>query len=681
MSVKAIDSSANTPQKRLGHKQGKIANNQSFTGFNPIVTTMDAISRGGFAASFIAQDGLGMVAPRIKEGMNRGRKEEVDPETGKKKKVGPYNWAFARREGVREILSGPSAFLIPAAILAVIKKAGGKANNVPTDLINTYGDNFAKIISNQRDNITNAGAKNTKARAALYHEVFKDALSASLDGKLDGDELSKAAQEMTDDLLKIENAKSKGFYKHFIGQKVEGSAEDLTQALMDKYMNLRKKYVSPSASEATVMFTKKDGKDAVGTSIGKLLSSLPEYADDAINSAQKFVQNENGDLVKFIKDFNLRRSGSRILSNLGMFLAVVGFYDIIPKLYNMGLKENPDEVKTEEEQKQEKAEDTADTKSKDVPFTGAAASVNRSVAKKVMNTGWLKKISDEFEFNGPSMSVTAMSTLLFAFCLPPRIRDAKDEHDRKEIIVRDIASFSAILFAANALSRGFSDICAKISGLALNTKPADHAKSFMQKIKNYFTPGNGVNVMKSDQLISKHSNLEQYRDGISGYIEFLKNNGGDPKKVFAMDSNVKEAAEKILGKSLKDADITDIEEAFSKARAAKSGTKEANALDVIYKAFKNPDNKFVRRAKTLNSAFQFASIVLLVPAFMIWLARYCERMTKAAKAKQKETQAEQNNLQAQPAAPSNPTLKPTQIPPAVNATKTSMAGFINKKAS
>lgn len=98
-----------------------------------------------------------------------------------------------------------------------------------------------------------------------------------------------------------------------------------------------------------------------------------------------------------------------------MFLAVVGFYDIIPKLYNMGLKENPDEVKTEEEQKQEKAEDTADTKSKDVPFTGAAASVNRSVAKKVMNTGWLKKISDEFEFNGPSMSVTAMSTLLFAF--------------------------------------------------------------------------------------------------------------------------------------------------------------------------------------------------------------------------------------------------------------------------
>ena len=35
---------------------------QTFTGsFNPIVMLMDAIDRGGFAASFIAQDGIGMV--------------------------------------------------------------------------------------------------------------------------------------------------------------------------------------------------------------------------------------------------------------------------------------------------------------------------------------------------------------------------------------------------------------------------------------------------------------------------------------------------------------------------------------------------------------------------------------------------------------------------------------------
>ena len=119
MAIKAINSSDNRP------KQGNITSNkasnnhqQSFTGsFNPVVALMDGIDKGGFAASFIVKDGLGMVAPRIYEGLNRNRERD---ENGKRK--GPLNWEFARREGIREILSGPSAFLIPMGIMGIIKK-------------------------------------------------------------------------------------------------------------------------------------------------------------------------------------------------------------------------------------------------------------------------------------------------------------------------------------------------------------------------------------------------------------------------------------------------------------------------------------------------------------------------------------------------------------------------------
>ena len=114
MSVKSINSVENNRQKRLGANQQNARQTQAYPqftgGFNPVVTVTDAIARGGFAAEFIAQDGIGMVAPRIWEGLNRGR--PIDEETGEK--TGPYNWAFARREGIREVLSGPSAFLIPA---------------------------------------------------------------------------------------------------------------------------------------------------------------------------------------------------------------------------------------------------------------------------------------------------------------------------------------------------------------------------------------------------------------------------------------------------------------------------------------------------------------------------------------------------------------------------------------
>ncbi len=688
MSVKAINSSENTGRNRLGQVTRKNNTPHFTSDFNPVVTVTDAIARGGFAASFIAQDGIGMVFPRIKEGLNRGRKREKDPVTGEEtgKKTGPYNWAFARREGIREILSGPSAFLIPAGMMWGIKKYAGKANNVPINMINTFGESFNAIVENNKDAIK--GITNFKDKAQVnpvkkdfYKQVFKSTLQASL-GDIEGFDFDAKAAEMADKLIEIEGAKSKGFWKHFIGKKTPGMKEDLTSNLVSEFMDLRKKYVNPSENELAATVNVKWRKDPVTVSFSQMLDNLTDYTDDVIKSTNKYLKNEAvPDLAKFMKSFNLRRSGTRFLSNFGMFFAVVGFYDIIPKIYNIGVSANVDEIKEEPEDasktaenvqgKADKAEKTEkDNNAKETSFTGAASAFNEKIGKTVTKGGWLKKLSDTFEFDKASMSVQAMLTLLFGFCLPPRLRNAKDQHDRKEIFVRDMLSFTAILFGAKALSRGFSSMFAKLSGLALNVKPADHSKGFFYKLKNYFTPSGGVNVLSSDQLASKHSNLRQYKDGIMGYIEFLKKNDGDPRKVFAMDKEVKTAAEEILGgKKLKDVSIEDFEKAF---RAAKE--QNSKALDTIYKAFENADNKFVRIAKTLNSSFEFASIIFLVPAFMIWLARYCERMTKESKEKERIAQ-EAKNPQAQAVIAQN---KINLTPPSVNSMQPTMSGFLKK---
>ena len=64
------------------------------------------------------------------------------------------------------------------------------------------------------------------------------------------------------------------------------------------------------------------------------------------------------------------------------------------------------------------------------------------------------------------------------------------------------------------------------------------------------------------------------------------------------------------GKSIKDATLEEIHEAFKKA-------KGSEALEKIYGVFNSKENKFINRAKTFNSAFGFASTIILVPAFMI----------------------------------------------------------------
>ena len=161
---------------------------------------------------------------------------------------------------------------------------------------------------------------------------------------------------------------------------------------------------------------------------------------------------------------------------------------LIPKLYNLGLKHDPGLKGLETNTENKKAE-----KNNQPTFTGGF----ETIGKKAVNSGKSSYLLNRFEFNGAAMSLTGMITLLFGFTLPARYLNTKSDKERKEILVRDITSFTAILFFAKALSRGFSNAFSKISGLALNIKPQDHSKGFISKFKNYFTAGDGINVLRN----------------------------------------------------------------------------------------------------------------------------------------------------------------------------------------
>ena len=679
MAVKAINSTINVAKHNNLKEQNQQKHQQtSFTGsFNPVVTLMDAIDKGGFAASFIAQDGIGMVAPRIYEGLNRNREKD---ENGKK--IGPLNWEFARREGIREILSGPSAFLIPMGIMAIIKKTSGTANNVHVSHIEALGQNFADYAAKHPDQLKNS----SEFKKGYYAQILENALENSTDETFNGEQLKDKAKSFAEKLVNSEEKRA---------NKDKKNANKLQAEIVDEYMKLRKQYSAPSGNELAVSL-KVSGKDKpLGTNIRQLVQSLTDYSGDALEKVNKHLEKHaNGNIDEYIKKFNTHRAGTRVLSNLGMWSAVVGFYTLIPKLYNLGLKHDPGlkglveegAEKTEDKVKEDKKAEAKDqTKDKNVAFTGGITSM---AGKTALKDGGISKVLKIFEFNGASMSVPAMLTLLFGFCLPPRYINAKSDKERKEILVRDISSFTAILFGAKALSRGFSDVFANASGFALNIKPENHNKNFFNKLKNYFTAGSGVNVLNSEQIVSKYSNVQEYQNGINGFFNFLEENGGNVKKVLLnVDKTVKENAEEIMknfnGQSIKDATIEDIHKAFEKA-------KGSEALEKIYTVFSTKDNKFVNRAKTMNSAFGFASTLILVPAFMMWLARYCENMTKKAIAKEKEEKAaaagntqQQTKPEAntpQTANVNNQTAtKIATVDTSINTTnKPSMAGFLKK---
>ena len=601
----------------------------SFTGaggFNPIVSLMDFIEAGGYAASFIIQDGIGFIAPRVGKGLLRGGEEKKDEngnvildKNGEPKRN--LNWAYARKEGIREIVTGPSAFLIPMAMLHFINKYAGTGNNVKLNYIDGFQKPFTAFVQNNLSEVVSG----TTSKQSFYQNVFEDVIERSVNGqlpdaeKMSAEEIKRLAAEFAEKQIKVENINADKSLK----KKARAAKLDEIGSVEDDFMKLMKKRVGGTVNEMAAHYSASNGTVKAG-GIGELLKAMKDYFGDAVNSTKKVLtEGVSSDQVEtIVKNFTNKRMGSRVLTNLGIFGTVALFYTQIPKLYNWGLKGNPALAGNTEVQA-DKPEDK--TSKKDVSFTGIGTVLEKT-GNKFFNGKWAKGVSDMFELNGPIISGTAMPVLLYGFCIPPRLVQAQDKYDYQEIMVRDMTAFTALLFGAKALARLFSDGFTKLTGLALNNKNME-GRNVFQKFIDYLNPNDTRHsVLSSKQLDSKYTNIDEYRNGVSGFMEFIEGSGGNVKKAFSRDKDVQAAVDGILkkfsGKSFKDATVDEIKAALKSADSAKD-----ELIENFYKLFKG-DNGLLRAAKTCNSTFGFVSTLLLVPGLIIWLTDVCQKMTE-----------------------------------------------------
>lgn len=664
MVVKSVQVSSIDNRRNYQKNQNNQNNNVAFTGINPVVGLMDFIDKGGYATSFVLQDGLGFVAPRVGKGILRGGKEKTD-ENGNiiyDKKGNPkheYNWAFARKEGIREVVTGPSAVLIPVALLPAIKRFFGSANAVKLNYIDGFTKPFAEYASANLENLVSG----TPNKADFYHRVFTNVINTSINDhlpnaeKLSAEEVDVIAKEYTARQISIENINA----DKSLNKKAKAAKIAEIGTVEESFAKLKKSKIGGITNEYVAEFVGSKGTKSGST--GELLHAMKDYFGDAVNNTKKVVKEgaSADEIANAVKSFANRRMGSRILTNIGIFAAVAAFFTQIPKLYNMGLKGNP-ALSEMQADNIANANDTANKGSKDVAFTGFGRVLEKG-GQKVFNGKAAKSVSDIFELNGNIISGTAMPVLLYGFCIPPRLKHAQDKYDYGEIGVRDLTSFTALLFGAKAIARGFSDMFTKLTGLALNHKNLE-GRNVFQKTIDYLNPNDTRHgVLSTKQLNIKYTNLEEYKGGVEGFIEFIEKSGGNIKKAFSMDKDVRTTVEEILqefnGKSYKDASVDEIKNALKNANKNKT-----ELITKFYNLFKN-ENGLLKKAKTCNSAFGFLSTLVLVPSFIIWLTNVCEKMTKNRTEKDfAETKAKYMNKIATEWLPSS---TPT------------MAGFLNKK--
>ncbi len=586
------------PQRLNKDSKHSARKPQSFKGIldKGSLFVADAIENGGLFVSFTLQDMLGTNLPRPIMGLMRNTKENK----------GQKNLKFAAKELVREFTTGPSMFIIPAILLTLGKKIFGKATEIPMKIIKSFGEIHA------------ANPLNSAGQALNKEEFFQNAFEQIIKNTKGETSISettaKSAQDFAHRLASTLTDKKK--------------AKEVINNLTDDFINIAK---NSAQDAAHTDFTSAVISKTTTAPIKDTLKFLVSYADDVVEKAAKQPTEK---ISEFVKKLSTNKVLGRCAANVIMYAAILTFLQVIPKLYNKaegkanaGLKGLMAEETLKDTGNDEKNQKTNTSFGKSQNQPSFKGGINPAqIVNKLTGKGLIGRIANGFEFEGVNMSFPLLLGVMGFGILLPRVRQAKDKYDREEILRRDLVTCATMCFAEKELRKGFSKLNESKSGFVLAAKEQGFKnKNIFQKLFEYLRPIKGVRILSTPQIVSKYSGLENYKNGIQGFCEFIEGQGGNLAKVFSLTDEAKNIVQSLLseqGKDIATADNKTITKILSDAKGSEK-VKE------LVELFKPKDNPWVTKAKTLNARFTALSVIILVPAFLgFFLPWINERSTK-----------------------------------------------------
>jgi len=267
---------------------------------NFAVNLIDKIQRkietGGFIFEFLVVDFVGMVIPRTYQAYHRNEKE-----------LGHPNYAAAKEEFTREILSGPSMFLIPLGFLAASKKMFGSASHVKLDTLKKFKEITGGLINK---------TKNNNLANNFYNKVVEN---------IYGSKITKETKDaIVKDFLKLHNASPK-------------EVKQLSSKVAETLISTNKKIGTDKRLGISLADSSKINLDGMTKNVGDFVEECRNYSSDVINTVSASGKDANGQLIDKIHGF---KEGARKLITTTAIVTLSAFLYCLPKIYQQS-KEYP----------------------------------------------------------------------------------------------------------------------------------------------------------------------------------------------------------------------------------------------------------------------------------------------------------------------------------------------------
>lgn len=485
--------------------------------------TMQGIEDGGFLASFLIQDMLGMTAPRV--GAAFLRDKEV---------TGEYNIQEGFEVLGREGLTGPCMMAVAPITFALAAKFG-KSTSSNTRLIKRFGNSLKEILANPNFDKSLLNNKE-KFKQEFYNVNIRQMLENTLEK---GNFTDDSVKYILEQISKYEKIPADAVLpKNIIGLKSKSKYKNQCLANITEHIN-NIKYTK--SSDLGMLDSVKVGSpnDIKTFATKDAIEAMIKYSDDAI------YLNKNLNKLNELKADDIKNSAiaKRFITNIATIASTLGILAVLPKLY-MRSDVAPGARTAMQLKEKQKSEQELNNKNENVSFK----------AGKKPNMSWFSKLGKklekffdndfagrELEYNGHNFTNTLMAGLSIFGLLTPRglkayNRAQTDENGKKdltelyEILIRDISSSLAVVFAVPMLTRAAVTSYENKSGFVLMHK--DRTKSKLATMFDLINPYSKAHVLTNSEINSLYNKIDS-KEKMVNFCKYINDNGGDLYKILS----------------------------------------------------------------------------------------------------------------------------------------------------
>lgn len=171
-----------------------------------------------------------------------------------------------------------------------------------------------------------------------------------------------------------------------------------------------------------------------------------------------------------------------------------------------------------------------------------ASETSRKVGEAILNnkpdgaklSNGLRKVNNFLQGESYNPGRGAYYALMGGCVILPRLVQAREPDEFREILTRDVITVLTILFAMKGLKSGMCSAAQKSAGFTLVKDAVGKNATKLQRLGGYLNPEGGITALDSKEILARYSNIKD-KESLINLMSTVDKEGGDLAKMFSIE--------------------------------------------------------------------------------------------------------------------------------------------------